>query len=68
MIVLDYDETGAQTEEHQIRMMGEVALLTEGSDGALDPEAYERTVADAARRRLGPGDHPQPAKAPGPMR
>ncbi|TNF19369.1 MAG: ABC transporter substrate-binding protein [Rhodobacteraceae bacterium] len=45
MIVLDYDETGAQTEEHQIRMMGEVAKLTAGSNGALDPADYERTVA-----------------------
>ncbi len=45
MIVLDYDETGAQTEEHQLRMMGEIALLVEGGDGTLDPAAYERTVA-----------------------
>ncbi|MBO6604197.1 MULTISPECIES: ABC transporter substrate-binding protein [Paracoccaceae] len=45
LIVLDYDETGAQTEEHQTRMMGEVALLTAGSNGALDVAAYERTVA-----------------------
>ncbi len=45
MIVLDFDDTGAQTEEHQMRMMGEVALLTEGSDGTLDPEDFERTVA-----------------------
>ncbi len=44
MIVLDFDETGAQTEEHQMRMMGEVALLTEGASGALDPEDFERTV------------------------
>jgi NitT/TauT family transport system substrate-binding protein len=44
MIVLDNDETGAQTEEHQIRMMGEVAKLTAGSDGTLDPADYERTV------------------------
>ncbi|KAA9007016.1 ABC transporter substrate-binding protein [Histidinibacterium aquaticum] len=44
MIVLDYDETGAQTEQHQVRMMGEVAKLTAGSDGTLDPEAYQRTV------------------------
>jgi len=44
MIVLDYDETGAQTESHQIRMMGEIALLTAGSDGSLDEEAYQRTV------------------------
>lgn len=45
MIVLDYDETGAQTEAHQVRMMGEVAKLTSGSNGALDPADYERTVA-----------------------
>jgi NitT/TauT family transport system substrate-binding protein len=44
MIVLDYDETGAQTEEHQVRMMGEIALLTAGSDGRLDEAAYQRTV------------------------
>ncbi|MZR15196.1 ABC transporter substrate-binding protein [Maritimibacter sp. DP07] len=44
MIVLEYDETGAQTEKHQIRMMGEVAKLTAGSNGALDPADYERTV------------------------
>jgi len=45
MIVLDYDETGAQTEQHQIRMMSEVAKLTAGSNGALDIADYERTVA-----------------------
>ncbi len=44
MIVLDNDMTGAQTEEHQKRMMGEVAKLTAGSDGALDPADFERTV------------------------
>jgi len=44
LIVLDYDETGAQTEEHQVRMMGEIALLTAGSDGRLDEAAYQRTV------------------------
>ena len=43
-IVLDNDATGAQTEEHQKRMMGEIAKLTAGSDGALDPADYERTV------------------------
>ncbi|PTN01355.1 NitT/TauT family transport system substrate-binding protein [Rhodovulum imhoffii] len=45
MIVLDNDETGAQTEHHQIRMMGEIAKLTAGSNGALDPADYERTVS-----------------------
>ena len=43
-IVLDNDDTGAQTEEHQLRMMGEIAKLTAGSDGTLDPADYERTV------------------------
>lgn len=43
-IVLEYDETGAQTLEHQIRMVGEVAKLVDGSDGTLDIEAAERTV------------------------
>jgi len=45
MIVLDNDETGAQTESHQKRMMSEVAKLTAGSTGALDVADYERTVA-----------------------
>ncbi|WP_200805136.1 ABC transporter substrate-binding protein [Phaeovulum vinaykumarii] len=45
MIVLDYDETGAQTEKHQVRMMTEVAKLTAGSNGALDPADYARTVS-----------------------
>ncbi|MFV2052116.1 ABC transporter substrate-binding protein [Aliiroseovarius sp. YM-037] len=43
-IVLEYDETGAQTENHQRRMMGEIAKLTAGSNGALDEAAYQRTV------------------------
>ena len=43
-IVLDYDDTGAQTEAHQVRMMGEIAKLTAGSNGALDPADFERTV------------------------
>nr|WP_270727346.1 ABC transporter substrate-binding protein [Shimia sp. Alg240-R146] len=45
MIVLEYDETGAQTEAHQVRMMGEIAKLTAGSNGALDPADYDRTVS-----------------------
>jgi NitT/TauT family transport system substrate-binding protein len=44
-IIIDYDETGAQTLESQVRMMGEIAKLTEGSDGTLDADAYARTVA-----------------------
>ncbi|WP_171174844.1 ABC transporter substrate-binding protein [Ruegeria sp. HKCCD8929] len=43
-IVLDNDATGAQTEEHQKRMMGEIAKLTAGSNGALDPADFDRTV------------------------
>ena len=43
-IVLDNDDTGAQTIEHQTRMMEEVNKLTEGSTGRLDQAAYETTV------------------------
>ncbi|MBY6134913.1 ABC transporter substrate-binding protein [Nocardioides marinus] len=43
-IVLDNDASGAQTETHQQRMMREIAKLTSGSDGALDPADYQRTV------------------------
>ncbi|EBA07183.1 ABC transporter substrate-binding protein [Sagittula stellata] len=60
MIVLDYDETGAQTEEHQIRMMGEVAKLTSGSNGALDEADYQRTVDTL----LAGGSDPVITKAP----
>jgi len=46
MIVLEHDDTGAQTESHQIRMMTEVAKLLGTGDklGYLDPAAYNRTV------------------------
>ncbi len=54
MIVLEYDDTGAQTEGHQIRMMSEVALLLEGSDGTLDMDDFARTVATL----LGGGSDP----------
>lgn len=60
MIVLDNDDTGAQTEGHQKRMMGEVAKLTAGSNGALDPADYERTVATL----LAGGSDPVISKAP----
>ena len=43
-IVLENDETGAQTEAHQVRMAREVAKLTAGSSGALDEADYQRTV------------------------
>ncbi len=43
-IVLENDETGAQTEKHQRRMMGEINKLT-ANGGKLDADDYERTVA-----------------------
>jgi len=60
MIVLEYDETGAQQEHHQIRMMGEIAKLTAGSNGALDPADYDRTVATL----MGGGSDPVITKMP----
>lgn len=46
LIVLEHDETGAQTEKHQVRMMGEIAKLLGPAEalGRLDPADYERTV------------------------
>jgi NitT/TauT family transport system substrate-binding protein len=43
-IVMDNDESGAQTLAHQEFMMGEVAKLTNGSSGALDEAAFQLTV------------------------
>jgi NitT/TauT family transport system substrate-binding protein len=60
MMVLDNDETGAQTESHQKRMMAEVAKLTAGSNGALDIAAYDRTVATL----LAGGSDPVISKTP----
>ncbi|MFB2550080.1 ABC transporter substrate-binding protein [Ensifer soli] len=60
-IVLENDSTGAQTEAHQKRMMGEVAKLTAGSNGALDDADYKRTVATL----LGGGSDPVISKEPG---
>jgi NitT/TauT family transport system substrate-binding protein len=60
MIVLENDETGAQTEAHQKRMMGEIAKLTAGSDGRLDPADAERTV----NVLLAGGSDPVISKAP----
>ena len=59
-IVLDNDASGAQTEKHQKRMMGEIAKLTAGSNGALDPADYERTVATL----MGGGSDPVITKMP----
>ncbi|MFO1204046.1 MAG: ABC transporter substrate-binding protein [Tabrizicola sp.] len=60
MIVLDNDQTGAQTEVHQKRMMGEIAKLTAGSNGALDVAAAEKTVATL----MAGGSDPVITKAP----
>jgi NitT/TauT family transport system substrate-binding protein len=46
-IVLEYDDTGAQTEDHQVRMAKEIAKLLQGNPkeiGYLDPAAFDRTV------------------------
>jgi len=59
-IVLENDETGAQTIEHQARMATEVAKLTAGSDGALDEADFTRTVETL----LSGGSDPVISKAP----
>jgi len=58
-LVLENDGTGAQTEKHQRRMMGEINKLTEGG-GELDPADYERTVDIL----LGGGSDPVISKKP----
>ncbi len=60
LIVLENDMTGAQTEKHQVRMMGEINKLTEGSDGSLNEKDYERTV----QTLLSGGSDPVITKAP----
>ena len=61
LIVLDNDASGAQTEEHQVRMMSEIAKLTAGSNGALDPADFQRTVQSL----LAGGSDPVITKDPG---
>ncbi len=58
-IVLENDETGAQTEKHQRRMMGEINKLTAGG-GKLAEGDYERTVATL----MSGGSDPVISKAP----
>jgi len=43
-IVLENDATGAQTMEHQVRMVGEICKLVGDSDGTLDVSAAGTTV------------------------
>jgi len=59
-IVLENDATGAQTEKHQVRMMGEINKLTAGSDGKLNVADYERTV----QTLLSGGSDPVISKTP----
>ena len=59
-IVLDNDASGAQTEAHQQRMMAEIAKLTAGSNGTLDPADFDRTVTTL----LGGGSDPVITKVP----
>jgi NitT/TauT family transport system substrate-binding protein len=62
-IVLENDATGAQTELHQKRMMGEINKLVAGNPqgtGWLDPADYDRTV----KILLGGGSDPVITKAP----
>jgi len=59
-IVLENDATGAQTIEHQRRMMKEINKLTEGSNGKLDPADFDRTV----QTLLSGGSDPVISKAP----
>ncbi len=59
-IVLENDASGAQTEKHQKRMMGEIIKLTAGSNGALDVADYQRTV----KTLLSAGSDPVITKEP----
>jgi len=59
-IVLENDATGAQTIEHQRRMMQEINKLTAGSNGKLDPADFDRTV----KTLLSGGSDPVISKAP----
>jgi NitT/TauT family transport system substrate-binding protein len=63
MIVLENDETGAQTEQHQKRMMGEIAKLVGANPkgtGWLDEAAYDRTIETL----MGGGSDPVITKKP----
>lgn len=54
-IVLKNDASGAQTEKHQARMMGEIAkLVGTGKTGQLDMKSYERTVETLMKGKSDP--------------
>ena len=59
-IVLENDASGAQTEKHQVRMVGEICKLIDGSDGTLDIAAAETTV----KTLLAGGSDPVISKEP----
>ena len=61
-MVVDADQTGAQTLDHQKYMAGEVAKLTQGSNGVLDPADFDQTVATLLSA-VSP-DNPAITKAP----
>ncbi len=60
-IVLDNDASGAQTMNHQRRMMAEVARLLDTGNGRLDPADFERTVQTLLSSG---GDSPVITRAP----
>ena len=59
-IVVDNDDSGAQTVDHNTIQMGEIAKLTAGSNGSLVPADYERTVESL----MSGGDEPVITKMP----
>jgi NitT/TauT family transport system substrate-binding protein len=61
-IIVDADQTGLQTLEHQTYMMSEIAKLTAGTDGKLDEADFEATV-EALLAAVSP-DNPAITKAP----
>jgi len=63
-IVLNNDASGAQTEKHQARMMGEIAKLVAGGTlGKLDAKAYEPTVSTLMTGKSDPVITKKPAGA-----
>jgi NitT/TauT family transport system substrate-binding protein len=69
MIVLENDATGAQTEGHQKRMMGEIAkLIDTQANGSLDPSRLRPHGRDPALWRLRPGDHEEAGTGSPPLK
>ena len=63
-IVLKNDASGAQKEDHQKRMMSEIAkLVGTGKTGQLDMKAYERTVDTLMKGKSDPVITKKPAGA-----